>query len=104
MDAGHVYHLFVVRAKARGDLQTRLAADNIETLVHYPIPIPRQPAFAGTSPAGCPNADRACEEILSLPLHPGLRDDDVDAVAAAIKRGRTPFSETSGTKKGYGSI
>lgn len=84
MDAGHVYHLFVVRAKARADLQARLAADGIETLIHYPIPIPRQPALADTRPADCPIANRACEEILSLPLHPGLSDEDADAVAAAI--------------------
>jgi dTDP-4-amino-4,6-dideoxygalactose transaminase len=103
-DAGHVYHLFVVRAQARGDLQARLAVDGIETLIHYPIPIPRQPALVDTRPADCPAANRACEEVLSLPLHPGLRDEDVDAVASAIKRGRTPFSEASGTKKGYGSI
>ena len=83
-DAGHVYHLFVVRARERGELQARLAADGIETLIHYPIPIPRQPALADTRPADCPVADRACEEVLSLPLHPGLSDEDADAVAASV--------------------
>jgi dTDP-4-amino-4,6-dideoxygalactose transaminase len=104
LDAGHVYHLFVVRAKNRTALQARLADDHIETLIHYPVPIPRQPAMAGARPADCPAANRACEEVLSLPLHPGLSDEDVDTVAASLKRGRTPFSETSGTKKGYGPI
>src|SRR5437773_2352339 len=45
LDTGHVYHLFVVLAHdrtAREDLQTRLAAEGIETLIHYPVPIPRQ--------------------------------------------------------------
>ena len=83
-DAGHVYHLFVVRTKHRAELQQRLAADGIETLVHYPVPIPRQPALASQDPADCPEAARACEEVLSLPLHPGLTDQDVAAVAASV--------------------
>jgi dTDP-3-amino-3,4,6-trideoxy-alpha-D-glucose transaminase len=89
LDRGHVYHLFVARARggsARNEIQSALAAAGIETLVHYPIPIPRQPAFARTDPADCPVAARVSEEILSLPLRPGLTDADVDAVAAAVCR------------------
>ena len=84
LDAGHVYHLFVVRHGARGDLQAHLAARAVETLIHYPVPIPRQPALAALDPAECPVAGRACDEILSLPLHPALRDDEVDEIAAAV--------------------
>jgi len=84
LDAGHVYHLFVVRTAARRDLQAHLAARGIETLIHYPVSIPRQPALASADPADCPVAARACDEILSLPLHPALRDDSVDEVAAAV--------------------
>jgi dTDP-4-amino-4,6-dideoxygalactose transaminase len=83
-DPGHVYHLFVVRSLTRRELQAHLWANGIETLVHYPVPIPRQPALAAVNPAECPVADRACNEVLSLPLHPGLRDEDVDQVAAAV--------------------
>ncbi len=86
-DAGHVYHLFVVRSRdhaARAALQRRLAACGVETLVHYPVPITRQPALAGTDPADCPIATRACDEVLSLPLYPALSDDDVTRVAAAV--------------------
>ena len=83
-DAGHVYHLFVVRTPQRAVLQQHLAADGIETLVHYPVPIPRQPALASQDPADCPEAARACEEVLSLPLHPGLTDQDVAAIAASV--------------------
>jgi dTDP-3-amino-3,4,6-trideoxy-alpha-D-glucose transaminase len=85
LDAGHVYHLFVVRSTARDELQKTLAARGVETLIHYPVPIPRQPALAATNPAECPVASRVCNEILSLPLHTALADDDVDAVAAALK-------------------
>ena len=84
-DAGHVYHLFVVRARGRDALQAQLAAGGIETLVHYPIPIPRQPAMAGADPHDCPEAARACDELLSLPLHPGLTDDEAASVVTALK-------------------
>jgi len=85
IDAGHVYHLFVVRSTSRDELQAGLAARGVETLIHYPVPIPEQPALAGAHPAHCPIASRICGEILSLPLHAALRDDDVDAVASALK-------------------
>ena len=84
-DAGHVYHLFVIRSAARDDLQAALAARGIETLIHYHVPIPRQPALGATDPAECPIATRVCGEVLSLPLHVGLRDEEVDAVATALK-------------------
>ena len=83
-DPGHVYHLFVVRHRERTALQAHLAARGIETLIHYPVPIPRQPALAALDPADCPVAARACNDILSLPCHPALRDEDVDEVAAAV--------------------
>jgi len=86
-DSGHVYHLFVVRSAARPVLQAHLAAQGIETLIHYPVSIARQPALASTSPADCPIASRVCDEVLSLPLHPGLRDEDVDLVTAALSAG-----------------
>jgi dTDP-4-amino-4,6-dideoxygalactose transaminase len=83
-DAGHVYHLFVVRTAARPELQAHLAARGIDTLIHYPVPIPRQPALADMHPADCPIAARACDEILSLPLHPAMADDDIDFIAQAV--------------------
>jgi dTDP-4-amino-4,6-dideoxygalactose transaminase len=84
-DSGHVYHLFVVRVPDRDRFQRQLAADGIETLVHYPLPIPRQQAFAHMAPDDCPLAARACAEVVSLPLHPSLSDDDLDMVVSAVK-------------------
>jgi dTDP-4-amino-4,6-dideoxygalactose transaminase len=84
-DPGHVYHLFVVRAPQRAELQRHLIERGIETLIHYPIPIPRQPALQSSDGADCPIAAHACAEILSLPLHHNLRDEEADEVAAAIK-------------------
>jgi dTDP-3-amino-3,4,6-trideoxy-alpha-D-glucose transaminase len=83
MDDGHVYHLFAVLARDRGSLQRHLLAQGVETLVHYPIPLPRQPAFASEDPARCPIADRVCDQVLSLPLYPGLSPAAVAQIAAA---------------------
>jgi dTDP-4-amino-4,6-dideoxygalactose transaminase len=57
-DAGHVYHLFPVRSAERTAMQAHLKAGGIETLIHYPIPIPHQPAVATEHPADCPVASR----------------------------------------------
>jgi dTDP-4-amino-4,6-dideoxygalactose transaminase len=84
-DPGHVYHLFVVRVPDRATLQTHLASKGIETFVHYPVPIPRQSAMAGVNPQDCPVAAHACDEVLSLPLHPGLTDHDITEVVTALK-------------------
>jgi dTDP-3-amino-3,4,6-trideoxy-alpha-D-glucose transaminase len=84
-DPGHVYHLFVVRTAARAQLQAYLAAHGVETLIHYPVSIPRQPALAHVAPADCPIAAQACDEVLSLPLHPALSAADVAAVAGAAR-------------------
>jgi dTDP-4-amino-4,6-dideoxygalactose transaminase len=89
-DPGHVYHLFPVRSPARDAMQAHLKANGVETLIHYPIPIPRQPALAAQSPAECPVADRVCAEIFSLPLYPTLADAAVAQVAAALTAGPTP--------------
>ncbi len=83
-DPGHVYHLFPIRTSRRQALQDHLRHRGIETLIHYPIPIPLQPALAGIPGSRCPIAEQVCGEVCSLPLHPALTDADVDQVAAAV--------------------
>jgi dTDP-4-amino-4,6-dideoxygalactose transaminase len=83
-DPGHVYHLFVVRSPERDRLQQFLLARGIETLVHYPVPIPRQPALQAEQPSQCPLADRICAELVSLPLYPSLDLTRVAEVAEGI--------------------
>ena len=85
-DAGHVYHLFPVLSGERDALKARLEAEGIETLIPYPVPIPRQPAVATEEPADCPVADRICNELLSLPLYPDMPDAAVDEVIVAFGR------------------
>ncbi len=84
IDPGHVYHLFPVLSPDRSTLQGHLRELGIETLIHYPIPIPRQPALASQHPGDCPVADLVCERIFSLPLYPALQDSAVATVAAAL--------------------
>jgi dTDP-4-amino-4,6-dideoxygalactose transaminase len=83
-DPGHVYHLFPVRSRARERVQERLRAGGIETLIHYPVPIPRQPALASQNPDVCPIADRVCGEVFSLPLYPQLPSGAVEQAAAVL--------------------
>ena len=82
-----VYHLFVIRHPRRDELMARLKERGIDTLIHYPIPLHLQPAFAslGGRPGDCPRAEAAAREILSLPLHPGMTDDDARYVAASVR-------------------
>jgi hypothetical protein len=71
-------------SRQRAALQSHLTERGIETLVHYPIPIPRQAAFAASPPADCPIASAACDQVVSLPFHPALPAADLSAVAGAI--------------------
>lgn len=89
MDPGHVYHLFPVRTPRRSALQAHLRAAGIETLVHYPMAVSQQPAFASTDPAHCPNAIHAADELLSLPLYPGLAFESVRAVVDAVRKDKS---------------
>jgi dTDP-4-amino-4,6-dideoxygalactose transaminase len=85
LDAGHVYHLFPVLTPRREAFQASLSAQGIETLVHYPIPIPNQPALAECAPARCAVADRICAELVSLPLYPALSLESARSVAKAVQ-------------------
>jgi dTDP-3-amino-3,4,6-trideoxy-alpha-D-glucose transaminase len=88
-DPGHVYHLFPVLSRARDAMREHLRSNGVATLIHYPIPIPHQPAVASERPAECPVATRICAEIFSLPLYPGLPPAAVETIAAALATGPT---------------
>jgi dTDP-3-amino-3,4,6-trideoxy-alpha-D-glucose transaminase len=84
-DSGHVYHLFPVLSPSRGGLQAHFSRHGVETLIHYPVPIPRQPALREMTPAVCPIADRVCAEVLSLPMYHSLPDDSMSRVVDAAR-------------------
>jgi dTDP-4-amino-4,6-dideoxygalactose transaminase len=85
-DVTHAWHLFVVRHPRRDGLQEHLARAGVNTMVHYPTPPHRAPAFRHGSWAGdTPHvADRLAGEILSLPLGPHLSVDAAYRVAEAV--------------------
>jgi UDP-2-acetamido-2-deoxy-ribo-hexuluronate aminotransferase len=86
-------------------LQAHLRAAGVETLVHYPIPIPQQPALATEQPAECPVATRVCREVLSLPLYPSLSEAAVVEVAAALASGpRTAGTATDALNREPGTV
>ena len=76
--AVHVYHQYTIRTENRDELQKRLADANVGSAVYYPIPIHRLPSFG--SSLDLPETDRAALDVLSLPVHPGLTEDEVHRV------------------------
>lgn len=95
--ASHVYHLFVVRAERRDALQAYLRSRHIGTQIHYPEPVHRQAAYLaqGYAPGSLPETERACGEILSLPIYPELPAADVRRVAGAIREFFMPASSAT---------
>jgi len=81
-----VWHLYVLRCARRDALQAALAAEGIETLIHYPKPVYRFPPFAAMAPAARSLSDQICDEVLSLPIGPHLSDGQVEQVVEAVRR------------------
>lgn len=80
----HAYHQYVVSCGRRDELMEHLQRGGIPAAVHYPVPLHQQPAFGGGSHA-LPESERAAAEVISLPLHPYLSEDVVDAVCRAME-------------------
>lgn len=81
----HAWHLFVVRCAQRDALQQHLQSHGIQTQVHYPVPAHRQPAYPSLRHVELPLTERLHDEVLSLPMGPTLRDDEVDRVIEACQ-------------------
>ena len=85
--ATHVYHLYVVHTSRRDALQRHLTTQGIGTMIHYPVPPHRQQAYANLNmPEGAfPVAEELATTCLSLPMWPGMTEQQVVAVAAAVR-------------------
>jgi dTDP-4-amino-4,6-dideoxygalactose transaminase len=83
-----VRHIYAIRAKRRDKLREWLAANGIGTGVHYPVPLNLMPAFrdSGLKRGDLPNAEKACQEVVSLPLWPYLSEDDTRFVAEKVRQ------------------
>ena len=90
--SGHIYHLYVIQiteksALARNQLQEKLAQQGIQTGIHYPVPCHLQPAYQNLgNPGDFPHTETLCEQILSLPMYPGLSNTQIEQVVGAIER------------------
>lgn len=84
----HAYHLFVVRCQERNRLEEYLKGNGIGTLIHYPVPVHIQNAYKwlGNRKGDFPEAERAAEEVLSLPCYPELTDKEITTVCDCINR------------------
>jgi dTDP-4-amino-4,6-dideoxygalactose transaminase len=96
----HAYHLFVVRVPRRDRILRALQQQGIQAMAHYPYPLHRHSIYAGQAAAGAPRprAEQVCREVLSLPVHPGLAQGQVDEVVGALKallRGSTRRPEAA---------
>ena len=81
------HHLYVVRVPARDAVLAELRADGVGAAIHYPIPVHRQPAWEGAGRCGpLPNAERLADEILSLPLYPGITAEQVAHCVRRLER------------------
>jgi dTDP-4-amino-4,6-dideoxygalactose transaminase len=88
----HAYHLYVARTAARDSLRKALEADGIGSGIHYPVPVHLQPAYAGRVAAGAGGmgvTEALAREIVSLPMHPFLTQDEVKAVTASVRKWRS---------------
>ena len=83
--SGGVHHLYVIRVPDRDGFRERMHARGVETAVHYELPIHHHPAWRDLPRAdSLRESERAAAEVVSLPLHPQLGDDEADAVIAAV--------------------
>jgi len=82
----HVYHQYTIRIEQRDALQKFLSERKIGSTVYYPYPLHLQPLYAslGHKPGDFPHAERAAQEVLSLPMYPELRKEQIARVVETI--------------------
>ena len=84
----HVFHQYTLRVPAARDrLAQHLAAKGVTTRVYYPSPIHKSPLYRrlGFGDIQCPEAERAAAEVLSVPVHPALGEEEIHRIVTAIQ-------------------
>jgi len=86
-NAQHVFHLYVIRSNNRKRLQQKLSNNNISTGIHYPIPLHLQPAYnyLGYKKGDFPITEKTCNEVLSLPMWPEIKKEQLNYIGKNIK-------------------
>jgi len=82
-----VFHLYVIQPNRRGELQEYLEEHGVDCLIHYPVPVHLQKAYAerGWSQGDFPLTEKVADRILSLPIFPGITEDQIEAVCEGIR-------------------
>jgi dTDP-4-amino-4,6-dideoxygalactose transaminase len=82
----HVYHQYTIRVNERDAFAEKLKERGVGSAIYYPIPVHRQKPFLalGYGSISVPVSDRLTEQVLSIPVHPGLSDEEVATVIAAV--------------------
>jgi dTDP-4-amino-4,6-dideoxygalactose transaminase len=79
----HVFHLFVVRVKHRGEFQSHMSKHKVETMIHYPIPPHKQDAYLNYNNLSFPITEKIHKEVVSLPISPIMDNADISRVIKA---------------------
>jgi len=82
----YVFHQYVVRVPNRDDVRAALKADGIETAIHYPVPVHKQPAYANYDSWFLPITNQQAGTVMSIPMYPELTDSEVEFVAEHLKK------------------
>lgn len=83
----HVYHLYVIRSKYRDKLQEYLKKNDIQTYIHFPIPVHKQKAYSEyNNKYSLPVTETITNEILSLPMHPFLTEGEINKISKLIRK------------------
>lgn len=90
LDGCHVFHIFPILCERRDELQKYLETNGVGTNIHYPVPIPEQQAYINMKwdSLKYPVTKRVCREELSLPLYPGMTDEEIDYVIDCVNKFR----------------
>ncbi|EPP8196542.1 DegT/DnrJ/EryC1/StrS family aminotransferase [Campylobacter lari] len=84
IDIDHVWHLFVIRTKFRDKLQKYLNENNIQTIIHYPIPPHKQECYKDFNNLSLPITEQIHNEVLSLPISPVMTQEEVKCIIDVI--------------------
>lgn len=91
-DAKHVFHQYVIKVEdnyplSRDELMERLSKKGVGVAVHYPMPIYKQQLYKqlGYKDNQCPKTEKACKQVLSLPVHPLVSNEDIKYIIDALK-------------------
>lgn len=87
-DVKHIYHQYTMRVADRDDVQRRLGEAGISSAVHYPLPLPYQPALEtlGYQRGDFPESEKAANEVLSLPIFPEMTSEEVELVVKGVNQ------------------